>query len=228
MKPSNQNETCMKPSDQMSKLLALSAASQPEGGAPVLRGGYHSRGVPGEEGDVRRRMRVLKIGDRSQRIYTTRPLTGGSGAEQASSAHLDKAVQEAKWTAGAPLAAAGDMEATAVFVIAKKSMDFLETPIFHAGESGEEEAVALFTNRQQAEQYLDRAGWGQTDEIGELSPSEMLRWLVEAEKDGVRNVTVNPDRDRHCAGDPQSVLSLADLGEDAESLFREVREVARG
>jgi len=140
MKPSNENETHMKPSDQISKLPALSAAesSQPEGGAPVLRGGYHSRGVPGEEGDVRKRMRVLKIGDRSQRIYTTRPLTGGTAAEQASSAHLDKAVQEARWTAGAPLAAAGDTEATAVFVIAKKGMDFLETPIFQAGESGEE------------------------------------------------------------------------------------------
>jgi len=230
MKPSNENETHMKPSDQISKLPALSAAesSQPEGGAPVLRGGYHSRGVPGEEGDVRKRMRVLKIGDRSQRIYTTRPLTGGTGAEQASSAHLDKAVQEARWTAGAPLAAARDTEATAVFVIAKKGMDFLETPIFQAGESGEEEAVALFTNRQQAEQYLDRAGWGETDEIGELSPSEVLRWLVEAEQDGVRNVTVNPDWDSHCAGDPQSVLPLADLGEDADRLLREVMELASG
>lgn len=229
MKRSNQKETCMKPSDQKpsdqrSQLPAQPAAesSQPEGGAPVLRGGYHSRGVPGEEGDVRKHMRVLKIGDRSQRIYTSRPLTGGTGAEQASSAHLDKAVTEARWAAG------GEAEATAVFVIAKKGIDFLETPVFHAGESGEEEAVALFTNRQQAEQYLDRAGWGETDEIGELSPSKMLRWLVEAEQDGIRNVTINPDRDRHRAGDPQSVLSLADLGEDADRFFREVMELARG
>ncbi len=187
--------------------------------------------APGEEGDVRKRMGVLKVGDRSQRISKSRPLSGARGAEQASAAQLDKAVKEAKWAAGARLAAKGasDSEATAAFVIAKKGRDFLGTPVFHAGESGEEEAVALFTTRQHAQQYLDRAGWGQTDEIGELSPSDLLQWLVESDEDGIRYVTINPDRERHLAGDPQSVLSLDAMSEEsAGSLVRQVTELVQG
>jgi len=218
----------MKPSDQRSKLPAAEP-SQPEGEAPSRPGGYHSRGVPGEEGDVRKRMRVLKVGDRSQRINNSRPLTGAAGAEQASSTRLDKAVKEAKWAAGARLAAGGDNEAAVVFVIAKKGSDILDTPVYHAGESGEEEAVAVFTSRQQAQQYLDHAGWSETDEIGELSPSDMLRWLVEAEQDGIRSVTVNPDRARHLAGDPQAALSLDAMGDQSpDRLFQEMTELAKG
>ncbi|HUG91043.1 MAG TPA: hypothetical protein VML55_09430 [Planctomycetaceae bacterium] len=218
----------MEHSDQSHQPRAADSG-RPEGEAPSYPGGYHSRGVPGEEGDVRRRRRVLKVGERSQRINKSRPLSGATGAEQASAAQLDKAVREARWAAGARLAAGGDDEAKAVFVIAKKGMDFLDTPVFHAGESGAEEAVALFTDRQRAQQYLDRAGWGQTDEIGKLSPSDLLQWLVEANEDGVRYATVNPDRDRHLAGDPQPVLPLDALGDkSSDNLFQEVTDLERG
>jgi hypothetical protein len=123
----------------------------------------------------------------------------------------------------------GDAHATAVYVIAKKGGDFLDTPVFHAGETGEEETVALFTRRERAQQYLDRAGWEQADEVGELSPGDLLEWLTDADREGVRYVTVNPDRDRHLAGDPQPVLSLDLLGEEsADSLSRQVAELARG
>jgi len=190
----------------------------PAGEAPTLPGGYHSRGVPGEEGDVRKRMRVLKVGDQS-RINKSRPLTGGAGAEQASAARLD---------AGRPSPTGGG-SATAVFVIVKKGTDLLDTPVFRAGESGEEEAVAVFMGRDQAQQYLDHAGWNETDEIGEISPEDLLRWLVEADREGVHYAVVNPDRDRHLAGDPQAILSLDGLGaESANSLHQQVVEVARG
>jgi len=216
----------MKPSDQSQKPQAAESG-RTDGAAPTFPGGYHSRGVPGEEGDVRKRMRVLKVGDRSERINKSRPLTGGTGAEQASAAQLDKGLREAKSAASARLAA--DTEAKTVFVITKKGADFLDTPVFHAGESGEEEAVALFTDRQQAQHYLSHAGWGQTDEISELSPDDLLQWLVEAEREGIHYVIVNPDRHRHLAGDPQPVLSLDDLGAgSADRLFREVKELARG
>jgi hypothetical protein len=206
----------------------------PKGDAATYPGGYHSRGVPGEEGDVRKRMRVLKVGDRSQRINNSRPQTGATGAEQSSAAQLAKAVKEAKWAAGAQLDArrtdrAGDDHATAVYVIAKKGRDFLDTPVFQAGETGEEETVALFTSRERAQQYLDRAGWEQTDAVGELSPGDLLEWLTDADREGVRYVTVNPDRDGHLAGDPQPVLSLDAVGEEsADSLVRQVSELAQG
>jgi len=105
----------------------------------------------------------------------------------------------------------------------------LDTPVFRAGESGDEEAVAVFTGRDQAQQYLDRAGWNETDEIGELSPDDLLRWLVEAEREGVQYAVVNPNRDRHLAGDQQAVLFLDVLGEEsADSLHRQVAEFAKG
>ncbi len=207
----------MTPPDQRPQPDAAKSGP-PAGDAPTLRGGYHSRGVPGEEGDVRKRMRVLKVGDRSQ-INKSRPLKGGVGAEQASASRLD---------AGRPSPAGGG-STTAVFVIVKKVMGLLDTPVFRAGESGEQEAVAVFTGRDQAQQYLDQAAWNETDEINELSPDDLLRWLVEAEREGVHYAVVNPDRDRHLAGDPQAVLSLDELGvESAESLHHQVAELARG
>jgi len=54
----------------------------PSGEPATVPGGYHSRGVPGEEGDVRKRMRLLKVGDRSQQVNKSRPETGGAGAER--------------------------------------------------------------------------------------------------------------------------------------------------
>ena len=194
------------------------AKSGPQAGdAPTLPGGYHSRGVPGEEGDARKRMRVLKVGDQS-RINKSRPLKGGVGAEQASAARLD---------AGRPSPAVGG-SSIAVFAIVKKGADFLDTPVFRAGESGDEEAVAVFTGRDQAQHYLDHADWNETDEIAELSPDDLLRWLVEAEREGVHYAVVNPDRDRHLAGDEQAVLSLDALGEEsADSLHQQVAELAR-
>jgi len=216
----------MKPSDERPQPHAADSVGSE---APSRSGGYHSRGVPGEEGEMRKRMRVLKVGDRSQRINKSRPLTGATGAEQASAAQLDKGAREAKWAAGARLAAGADTEARTVFVMTEKGANFLDTPVFYAGESGDEEAVALFTDRQLAERYLDRAGWGQTDEIGELAPGALHQWLVEAEREGIRYVTVNPDRERHLAGDSQAALSLDDLGDQSpDSLFQEVTELAQG
>jgi len=137
-------------------------------------------------------------------------------------------VKEVKWAAGARLAARVDAEATAAFVIARKGRDFLDTPIFHAGESGEAEAVALFTTRQQAQRYLDHAGWGEADEVGELSAGELLQWLVVANEDGIRSATVNPDRERHLAGDPQAAYSLDALnGQTPAGLLQELTALAR-
>lgn len=46
-----------------------------------------------------------------------------------------------------------------VYVIAMKNREFLDTPVFHAGPSGNDEAVAVFNNRESAQQYIDEAGW---------------------------------------------------------------------
>ena len=205
----------------------------PSGEPATVPGGYHSRGVPGEEGDVRNRMRLLKVGDRSQRINKSRPQSGGAGAEQGSAARLRKGLRNEKWAAGARLDASGndparDDQGSAVYVIAKKGCDVLDSPVFHAGETGEQETVALFTTRERAQDYLDRAGWQRADEVSELSAGDLLEWLKDADREGVRFVTVNPERDQHLAGDPQPVLSLDRLGEEsADSFSRKVAALTR-
>lgn len=54
-----------------------------------------------------------------------------------------------------------------VYVIAKKNREFLDTHVFHAGPSGNEEAVAVFSNRKPAQQCIDEADWSD-HEVGKL------------------------------------------------------------
>jgi hypothetical protein len=51
-------------------------------------------------------------------------------------------------------------DGSAVYVIARKGPDELDSPVFHAGDAGDEEAVAVFTTRETTQRYIDRAGWG--------------------------------------------------------------------
>lgn len=160
-----------------------------------VQGGYHSRGVPGEEGEARRQMRVIQADGRGRRVTKSRPLKGGGGAEAASADRLE----------AAPFPRG---PGASVFVVARKGADFLDTPVFHAGESGDEEAVAIFTTREAARRYIEQAGWAETDEVSELTPSDLAHWLGEARGDGVRLAAIDPDRERQLAGEPQQVLFL--------------------
>lgn len=94
------------------------------------------------------------------------------------------------------------------FVIAKKNSEFLDTPVFHAGQSGEEEAIAVFTSRELAAKYIGDAEWSDEYEVGELQPIQLVRWLAEANKEGTEMVVVNPDRSEHLVGDRQNVVYL--------------------
>lgn len=56
-----------------------------------------------------------------------------------------------------------------------------------------------------------------------MTPTDLLRWLLVAGDQGIHWLTVNPDRDRHLAGEPQPVLGIAEeLTEFARSLIRDV------
>ncbi len=212
-------------------LLGSADTNEPKA---VLPGGYHSRGVPGEEGLMRNRMRVLKVGDRSQRVYNSQPTKGATDAKHSSAAQLNRAVQEANSAAGARLDEkrsdqTRDNKLAVAYVIAKRGISVLDTPVFHAGDSGEEEVVVLFTVRQAAQEYIDQAGWGGSDEIGELELSELHRWLLEANGEGIHYATVNPERQQHLAGDPQPVLFLDALPyHSAASLLQAVTKIALG
>jgi hypothetical protein len=111
----------------------------------------------------------------------------------------------------------------AVFLLAKQNEEFLDTPVFQAGDSGQEDAVAVFTNRNLAQQYLDEADWKQDHEIGELDELQLLRWVVKAYEDGTHYLVINPDYQRQMAGSMQRVLIIEEqLAQFAESLTREL------
>lgn len=113
-------------------------------------------------------------------------------------------------------------DGSAAYVIARKGSGELDSPVFHAGDDGDEEAVAVFTTREATQRYIDRAAWGETNEVGVLKPTDLLRWLLVAADQGVHWLVVNPDRDRHLAGEPQSVLGITEeLAEFTRSLTEE-------
>jgi hypothetical protein len=161
----------------------------------------------------RRRMKIAGPGERAGR---TEPVTGAAGAGAASARR-----HAAPRSIGTAISPAGD--GPAVYVIAGKGSDELESPVFHAGDEGDEEAVAIFTTREGAQRYIDRAGWGESDEVGELPPRDYLRWLLLADDQGVHWLVVDPDRDRHLAGEPQAVVKIdEELAEFARSLTQDV------
>lgn len=94
-----------------------------------------------------------------------------------------------------------------VYVIAKKDCEFLDTPVFHAGPSGEEEAIAVFSSPKAAQAYLDEAAWPD-HEVGELSPLQVLRWMLKAHEGGTALLTVNPSRSGQVAGKQQEVVLI--------------------
>jgi len=182
---------------------------RPMSGDPAtVPGGYHSRGVPGEEAAMRPQMRV-RTNDPSKRVGRGRPVTGGRGADATSS--------EKEATGDRFGVAAGP--SGSLFVITAHVSDWLNTPVFQAGDGDGEEAVAVFTSADSARRYIDRAGWGAADEVGVLRPADQREWFETARDDSVRWVVIDPDRDQHLAGDPQSVAAIeGDLTALAQSI----------
>lgn len=114
-----------------------------------------------------------------------------------------------------------------VFVIAKKNTEFLDTPVFHAGQSGDQEAVAVFTTREAADQYIEDAGWSEDNEVGELEPIQLFRWLASANEQGTEMVVVNPDREEHLGGTQQRVVLLKERFDSlADDLHSEIMKHA--
>lgn len=112
-----------------------------------------------------------------------------------------------------------------VYVIAKRGMELLDTPVFHAGEAEGEEAVAIFRTANSADRYIDSAGWADEYEAGELDSLQLLCWLVQAYEEGTRNLAINPDWSQQTAGTPQEVIVIEDaLSRSADTLLGEVSD----
>lgn len=96
----------------------------------------------------------------------------------------------------------------AAFVIAHEETEFLTSPVFHAGPEQQHEAIAIFTSRESAQQYIEMAGWSADYAVGELLPIQILKWFESAHDDGVNLIVLDPDRSWHLFGDPQEVIHL--------------------
>lgn len=180
----------------------------------IQPGGYHSEGQPGEEGDVRKQMRVYKVTDSNRVVNRSMPLKGGGDARSTSAGRLDSAAElEGK---------------RAVYVLTRKDADHIESPVLNAGEQDEESAVLLFSDREKALLYMQVAGWDDYMPIS-LSPPDLRAWLSEARGDGIELAAVDPDRQDHLQGTPQPVLVLGEMVDESEdTLYREVLDLASG
>jgi hypothetical protein len=166
------------------------------------------------------RRRRMKIAGPGERAGQAEPTIGAAGPGAASARR-----HASPRPAGSATPPAGG--GSAVYVLAGKGSDELASPVFHAGDAGDEEAIAVFTTREGAQRYIDRAGWGQSDEVGELPPPDFLRWLLLAADQRVHWLVVDPDRDRHLAGEPQAVVGIAEeLAEFARSLTQDMARSA--
>jgi hypothetical protein len=113
------------------------------------------------------------------------------------------------------------------YVIAKKDDELLDTPVFYAGESGTEEAIAVFTARDVAARYIEDAGWNADHEVGELTAIDLLRWIVKAHDEGTQYLAVNPVHHRQVAGEEQKIIVIeGKLASFAEALTRDILATA--
>ncbi len=85
----------------------------------------------------------------------------------------------------------------ATYLIAKKDIKQLETIVFST-EGGE--AVAVFTDPKNAQQYIDDAGWSDEFTVATLDAIAFMEWLITCYRNGVQFMATNPKRSEQEAG----------------------------
>lgn len=179
----------------------------------AIPGGYHSRGVPGEEAAARKRMTIPA----RTSVRGTQGMRGGAEADSLSAEQLEAA-------RGSFQSATGER---VVYALIRHDRDSAGSAVVHPDEQGNEDALALFTDRNLAVLYLQVARLEEPHEVAALSPPELGEWLVEAKAQGINLVAINPARRPQLHRKPQPVLVLSDQPDfDGEHLYREVVSLA--
>lgn len=111
----------------------------------------------------------------------------------------------------------------AAYLIVRKDCDDWDIPVFYAGDGGRDEAIAVFTGRTRAVQYLRDAGLQEDHRVREFSAIELFEMMVKAHQDGVTYVAVNPKPEQQLVGQRQPVIVLErQLARFAERLWHDV------
>ena len=114
-----------------------------------------------------------------------------------------------------------------VYVITKHDAELYDMPVFYAGEGGKEEAIAVFTNRNLASQFVGNAGWNGEHVTAELTAIDLLRLMIEAHEEGTQYLAVNPVRREHFEVENQTVIIIEQqMANFAEKLTEAILEQA--
>ena len=106
----------------------------------------------------------------------------------------------------------------ATFLLANKGTKELETTVF-SSESGD--AVAVFTDYNNAEQYIQDAGWQDEMVVAELDAVHFMEWLITCHKNGVKLMATDPRRSEHESGLRITTLDIeAQLHHAGEHIFQ--------
>jgi hypothetical protein len=110
------------------------------------------------------------------------------------------------------------------FVISAADTDLVQSDVFSAGPDGAQEAVAAFTDRSLAESYLDASDDVDEGTVVEISDVEFVGWLVDALRDGVDYVAVNPIHEDQLRG---RRIETIDIQAQLESAGAKILRVMR-
>ena len=64
------------------------------------------------------------------------------------------------------------------YVISKRGSEFLDTPVFQAGLSEKQEAIAVFTSEEAAVNYFNDVAWTEQNQVGTLTELQLVRWVL--------------------------------------------------
>jgi len=112
------------------------------------------------------------------------------------------------------------------FIITDSKTDATEidTPVFALPGGKVETAVAIFLSCITAEDYIEAAGWKGNHQAAMVAPTEALKWLILASKQGVSHVVVDPCRLKQLQGELLDVIPLIDAQETYAELLRRASE----
>ena len=106
----------------------------------------------------------------------------------------------------------------ATYLLANKGTKELETTVFES-EAGD--AVAVFTDPKNAQQYIDDAGWQDEMVVAELNAVELMKWLILCHEDGVQLMATDPRRSEQESGMRISTLNIeAQLEHAGQHIFQ--------
>jgi len=174
-------------------------------------------GSAGEELTIRRHLAMSFGNPSDQALRGNTPLKGGGKAERTAMGRMTD--EKAFVTEGAQ----------PVFFLSQRGADPRQIPIVAAGETGEQDALLVFSHREKAKLYLQVADLEEEYEPVEVSPMVLGPWLRQCEKEGVHVAGVNLNRQKQSHGEPQPALMLSDVVDRAdENLYVEIQALARG